>query len=243
MLDPVANARIDLAAALRLADRFGLSEGVCNHFSFQLPGTPVRYLINPNRMHWSEVTASGLILLDADGMVLEGDGPPEATAFFIHSCIHKANPAAACVLHTHMPYATAITSLEGGELTMTTQNALRFSEEIAYDTTYNGLACDDEEGARIAAAFQNKRIMFMANHGVAVAAPTVAEAFDDLYYLERAAENQVLAMSTGRSLKPIDPQVVAMTKEQIDSEKGLAARAHFEALKRILDRECPDYRH
>jgi len=243
MIDPVARARIDLAAALRLADRFGLSEGVCNHFSVQLPGDPVRYLINPNRMHWSEVTASSLLLLDADGTLLEGESPPEATAFFIHASIHRAHPQAMCVLHTHMPYATALTSLEGGTLAMTNQNALRFSDEIAYDTTYNGLACDAEEGARIAAAFAGKRVMFMANHGVTIAGPSVAEAFDDLYYLERAAENQVLAQSTGGKLKPIDPQVVAMTKEQLEAERGVAARAHFEALKQVLDRECPDYRH
>lgn len=241
MLDPVGRARVDLAAALRLADRFGLSEGVCNHFSLQLPGEPKRYLINPNRKHWSEVTASSLVMVDAAGKVLEGEGPPEATAFFIHHAIHRSDDQATCVLHTHMPYATVLTTVQGAELTMTTQNALRFAGEIVYDRVYNGLACDEAEGDRIADAFKGHRIMFMVNHGVTVAGPSVAEAFDDLYYLERAAQNQVLALSTGGELAPIDPQVVTMTKQQVDGERAVAARDHFEALKRVLDRECPDY--
>src|SRR6187402_963167 len=125
-------ARIDLAAAFRLAVRLDLHEGVCNHFSVMFPDGK-RFLLNRFGLHWSEVTASNLLALDADGRVLAGEGEYEKTAFYIHSRIHLANPHAACVLHTHMPYATSLTLLEGGRLEMVEQNALRFHKEIACD--------------------------------------------------------------------------------------------------------------
>src|SRR4030088_3290992 len=129
-------ARIDLAAAFRLAVRMDLHEGVCNHFTLMLPGAG-KFLLNRYGLHWSEVTASNLLALDADGNILEGEGEFEKTAFYIHSRIHLANPRAACVLHTHMPYATTLTLIENGRLEMVEQNALRFHDDIAYDDTYN----------------------------------------------------------------------------------------------------------
>src|SRR5690348_8878294 len=105
-------ARVDLAAAFRLAVRMDLHEGVCNHFSVMLPDGR-RFLLNRYGLHWSEVSASNLLALDANGRVLLGEGEYEKTAFYIHSRIHLANPHAACVLHTHMPHATALTLLEG----------------------------------------------------------------------------------------------------------------------------------
>ena len=146
----VAAARVDLAAAFRLAVRLDLHEGVCNHFSYMLPGDGEAVPLNRFGLHWSEVTASNLLMLDAEGRVLQGDGEFEKTAFYIHSRIHLANPAAACVLHTHMPYATALTLIESGRLEMVEQNALRFHDDIAYDDTYNGLVVDDAEGDRLA---------------------------------------------------------------------------------------------
>jgi ribulose-5-phosphate 4-epimerase/fuculose-1-phosphate aldolase len=131
--------RVDLAAAFRLAVRLDLHEGVCNHFSVMLPDGK-RFLLNRYGLHWSEVTASNLLALDAEGRILEGEGEFEKTAFYIHSRIHLANPRATCVLHTHMPYATSLTLLEGGRLEMVEQNALRFCDDIAYDDVYNGLS-------------------------------------------------------------------------------------------------------
>ncbi|MFN2645189.1 MAG: class II aldolase/adducin family protein, partial [Burkholderiales bacterium] len=165
-------ARVDLAAAFRLAVRLDLQEGVCNHFSVMLDGRS--FLLNRYGLHWSEVTASNLLALDAHGHILAGEGEYEKTAFWIHSRIHLANPHAACVLHTHMPYATALTLLEDGRLEMIEQNALRFHHEIVYDTTYNGLVVDDTEGDRLARVLGEKRVLFLANHGVIVVGPTVA---------------------------------------------------------------------
>ena len=233
--------RIDLAAALRWAARLGMHEGICNHFSLTVPGAADRFLVNPWGWHWSEITASSLVLCDAQGKVLEGKNQVEDTAFFIHSRIHLKAPHARCVMHTHMPYALALCTVEGGRLEMCEQNAIRFYDRIAYDDSYNGVALSRDEGDRIAASLVNRQVAFLASHGVVVVGPSVALAFDDLYYLERAAQAQVLARSTGLPLRKIDPGVVAETARQMVREQDQAVR-HFAALKRILDREEPEYR-
>ena len=232
-------ARVDLAAAFRLAVRLDLHEGVCNHFSFMLEGE--RFFLNRYGLHWSEVSASNLLALNARGEVLEGEGEFEKTAFYIHSRIHLAHPRAACVLHTHMPYATALTLLEGGRLEMAEQNALRFHDDIAYDDIYNGLVVDEAEGDRLARALGTKRVMFLASHGVIVVGETVADAFDSLYYLERACRLQVLARSMGGKLRSVRPEVVKTAYRMMREDAPKYAQAHFGALKRILDREEPDY--
>ncbi|MFO0989922.1 MAG: aldolase [Alphaproteobacteria bacterium] len=245
MTDPAVlrQARIDLAAALRWGDRHGFGEAIGNHFSFMVPGTDDRFLINPQKRHWRELKASMLLLVGADGRLIEGDTPPEATAYYIHWRVHRKVPQARCILHCHAPYATALSMLEKPFLLPASQNALMFHDQIAYDPHYNGLAFDESEGDRIARLIGKRSILFLANHGVIVAGPTVHEAYDRLYYLERVCMMQVLAMSTGQAVKLIDAEVVRKTAEQmlgVDSER---ATAHFEALKRLLDEEAPNYRH
>lgn len=234
----VQQARIELAAALRLAARFGMHEGICNHFSFAVPGRTDRVLLNPFGLHWSEMTASSLLLVDAEGKILEGEGEVETTAFCIHSRIHLQHPRATCVLHTHMPYATALTAIEDGRLEPVNQNSLRFYGDVAYDDSYNGLAQDLAEGDRIADALGDKSVLFLANHGVIVIGRTIAEAFDSLYYLERACQVQVLAMSTGRPLRRVSDNLAAVT---FDGSASAYADAHFAALRRLLDKEDASY--
>ena len=222
-------ARAELACALRAADEFGLGEGVCNHFSLALPDG--RILINPQGVHWREMQPDDLVLLDAEGRQIDGRFPVEPTAFFIHGAIHRRVPQAACVLHTHMPHATALTMIEGGRLAMAHQNALRFHEAIAYDDDYNGLALDTAEGERIARRMGQASVLFLANHGVIVTGPSVAWAFDDLYFLERACMLQVLAMGTGKPLKPIAPHVAVRTARQMAGERQ-QSDLHLAALRR-----------
>ena len=243
----VSQARVDLAAALRWAARLGLSEGVDNHFSMAVPGPDGeiqgdRFLINPYGWHWSEITASSLVLADDKGNVLEGSNAIEDSAFFIHSRVHIEVPNARVVLHNHMPYTTALTLLEDGRLEMCEQNALQFDGRIAYDDEYNGLALDSNEGDRIASKMGEASILFMACHGVIVTGESVARAFTDLYYLERASMFQVLARSTGGNLRQISDSVREATRGQMDKELPLIGERHFNALRRILDREEPDYR-
>ena len=241
MASIVQQARIDLAAALRLAARFDFSEGVCNHFSYQLPGDEERFLINPHGIHWSLMRASDMLLVDGEGNVLEGAHPLETTAFCIHSEVHRKHPRARCVLHTHMIWATALTSLEDGRLEPVTQNALRFFGDIAYDDDYNGVADSLDEGRRIAEGLGDKRIMFMANHGVMAVAGTIAEAFDDLYYLERACQVQVLAMQTGRPMKYVGDNMAQDVHDNIRTFAADYAAKHFDALKQVLEREDPGF--
>lgn len=234
-------ARADLTAALRWAARLGFGEGVCNHFSMELPGQPGHFLINPQGLHWSEVTTADLVVVDAGGRKLAGRHSVEPTAFFIHGCIHRGKPAAKCVLHTHMPYATTLTAIEGGRMEWMSQNALRFHGRVAYDDAYNGLALDEVEGDRMCARLADASVIFLANHGVIVTGPTMAAAFDDLYYLERACMLQVLAMGTGRRLRVVPETVALLTAKQMAGESQ-QAELHFAALKRLLDRDDPGWR-
>jgi ribulose-5-phosphate 4-epimerase/fuculose-1-phosphate aldolase len=233
-------ARIDLAAALRWADRLGLGEGICNHFSFELPERPGHFLINPQGLHWSEVTPGDLAVVDAAGRLVEGRHRVEPTAFFIHGAMHRSKPSAKCVLHTHMPYATALTVTHGGRLEWASQNALKFLGRVAYDDHYNGLALDEAEGERMCAQARDADVLFLANHGVIVCGPTVAEAFDDLYYLERACMLQVLALGTGRPLRTVPERVAGLTARQMAEDREQPA-LHFAAIKRLLDRDAPGW--
>jgi ribulose-5-phosphate 4-epimerase/fuculose-1-phosphate aldolase len=236
-----SQACVDLAAALRWASRLGFGEGVCNHFSLEVPGSPGRFLINPQGMHWSEVTPADLVVVDAHGRRLSGRHNVEPTAFFIHGCIHRGKPAARCVLHTHMPYATTLTVIHGGRLEWASQNALKFYDRVAYDDNYNGLALDAAEGDRMCTQLARADVLFLANHGVIVTGRNVAIAFDDLYYLERACMLQVLAMGTGRPLRTVPDAIAAKTGRQL-AEESAQAELHLEALKRLLDRDESGWR-
>jgi ribulose-5-phosphate 4-epimerase/fuculose-1-phosphate aldolase len=237
--DEVWQARVDLAAAYRLAHRFGFNEGIDNHFTLMLPESRDRFLLNAFGLHWSEITASNLLVVDGQGKVVEGEGEAETTAVCIHAPVHLANPRAACILHTHMPYATALSMLEGGRLEPASQNALRFYDAVAYDEEYNGLAMRTDEGERLCRVLDGKRILLMANHGITVAGPSVAEAFDDLYFFERACLVQFIAMQGGKAVKNVPTPIAQSTFSGSNTERH--ARLHFAALKRILDREEPDY--
>lgn len=230
------DARDDLAAALRVAAAMDLNEGICNHFSLAVPGEAERYLINPYGVHWSEMRPGHLLLIDGDGRVIEGEGEVEATARFIHVAAHRANPRHAAVLHTHMPHATALTMVERGRIEMAHQTACRFHDRIAYVDDFGGLALDEAEGDAIATTAKSNShadVFFLAHHGVTVCGASVAEAFDDLYYLERAARQQVLAQSTGKPLKLIPREKVEHTARQMRQVFKVSADEHFRALKRL----------
>jgi ribulose-5-phosphate 4-epimerase/fuculose-1-phosphate aldolase len=239
-------ARIDLAAAHRLAVAHGLSEGIFNHFTLAVPGRGDRYYQIPFGLHWSEVTASGLMEVGYDGTVLRGEGEVERSAFCIHAPIHRLVPQHACVLHTHMPFASALARLAEPRLLALGQTEIGFLDTIAYDDEYAGLAFDPAEGERLAGVLGPEcSVLVMAHHGVLACGTTVAEAYDRLYYFERACQAQLYAMWTGRPLKEVPPHIVARTLRQYANSPtygGLSASEHhFAALKRLLDKSEPDY--
>ena len=241
--DALGQARIDLAACFRMAAKLGFEEGICNHFSALVPGRDDLFLVNPYGLAFEEITASSLLVCDFEGAVVAGEGRPEATAFFIHARLHKHRPRARAAFHTHMPNATALSMVDGEPLVWAGQTALKFHGRTAVDANYNGLALDAREGDRIAAAMGEADIVFLKNHGVMVTGPTIAEAWDDLYYLERAAEVQVKAMSTGRKLVPVPPDIARKTSEQMRRGDPESGRLHLESIKRRLARTEPEFMH
>jgi len=206
---------------------------VCNHFSVELPDGSGRFLLNPRGLLWAEVQGDDIVLVDAQGAVLAGRHPVEPTAMFIHAAVHRI-AGKACVLHTHMPHATALTLTADRALdTALSQNAMRFHGRVAVDANYNGLALDASEGERIARAMTGRDVVFLGNHGVVVCGERMAWAYDDLYYLERACMVQVLAASTGRPLLPVDTALAARVAAQTLGER-LQSDLFFEALRRRL---------
>ena len=239
----VRQLRIDLAAAFRWAARLGLHEGIANHFSVATSDDGTRFLLNPVGSHFSRIRASDLLHLDTQvAATYSGDNAPDPTAWHLHAELHKRLPQARCILHTHMPQTTALCCLQDFEFLMLDQNACRFYQRIAYDRHYSGMALDASEGARVAKLMgPDKSVLFMANHGVIVVAPTVAQALDELCYLEKAAALQVLALSTGRPLALIPDDMAALACAQWNDYPTRFSELHLDAVKGILDHSETDY--
>ncbi len=237
-------ARLDLTVAFRWAARLNMNEAVANHFSVAISGDGQQFLINPAGRHFSQMRQSDLVRVDMNdstGVVAEGL-KVDPTAMNLHGQIHKLVPHARCVLHTHMPNATALACLHDFEFLMLDQNACRFYNRIAYDRDYAGMALEVDEGERVAKVLgRSHSVLFLANHGVIVVGQTVAEAFDELYYLEKASQLQILALSTHRELSLIPDETAAMVCKQW-LEYPNAAEYHLAALTEILDKESCDFR-
>lgn len=230
---PVKQLREDLALALRAAAHHGLGEGICNHFSVELPDSSGRFLINPRGLLWSEIQADDIVMIDEQGARLAGHHDVEPTAMYIHAAIHRLE-GKSCVLHTHMPHATALTLTTQRALDTTlSQNAMRFHGRIAIDENYNGVALSRAEGERMANVMQSADIVFLGNHGVIVCGPSIAYAYDDLYYLERACMVEVLAARSGATLAPVNRALVDAVAIQLEGER-LQSNLFFEALRRTL---------
>ncbi len=232
--------REDLAAAFRLAVQFNWHESVGNHFSAAISDDGKTFLLNPRWQHFANVKASDLMRLSADDPnVMDGDNPPDPSAWCIHGQVHTRVPAARVLLHCHPPYATALCALADPTLKPIDQNTARFYNRCAVDLGFGGLADDVEEGRRIASAFGNHRVLLMGNHGVSVMGETVAEAFETLYFLERAAQTQILAYSTGQPLNIMSAETAERTAAAWDAYAGMAD-AHFAQLKATLDPSFKD---
>jgi ribulose-5-phosphate 4-epimerase/fuculose-1-phosphate aldolase len=234
--------RIELAAAFRLAAQMNWHESVANHFSLAVSADGKQFLMNPKWKHFSLIRASDLLLLDSeDEKTMARADAPDASAWCIHGRIHANLPHARCLLHLHPPYATALMGLADPELKPIEQNTARFYNRMAIDLNFGGIADDRAEGERLARVLGNKSRMMMGNHGVLVAAASVAEAFEDLYYLERACQTMVLAYSTGQKLNVMPAEIAEKTARGWEDYGGMAF-AHFDDQKRMLDRVDPSYR-
>lgn len=234
--------RTDLAAAFRWSARLNLHEAVANHFSLAVDAAGTRFLINPNGRHFSRITASCLVEIDAlDPATMSRPDAPDPTAWGLHGAIHRACPHAVCVMHVHSVHATVLASLADSRLPAIDQNSAMFYNRVVVDEAYGGMAFADE-GARCASLLIDPKIttMVMGNHGVLIIGRSVAETFNRLYYFERAAETYIRALQTGRPLRVLPDAIAEKTAQEWEAYPGFAD-AHLAELKAILDDEDPGY--
>ena len=234
--------RVDLAAAFRWAERFNFHEGVANHFSLAVNEEGTRFLMNPNQWHFARIKASDLIELDANNPEnAKGPNAPDATAWGLHGSVHRHCKHAKCVMHVHSVFATVLASLKDSTLPPIDQNCAAFFNRYVIDDHYGGLAFE-EEGERCASLLSDpkKKVMIMGNHGVLVIGESVGDAFNRLYYFERAAETYIRALQTGQPLKILSDEIAEKTASELEGYPEQDER-HFSELKAILDEEGSNY--
>ncbi|MEX0956865.1 MAG: class II aldolase and adducin N-terminal domain-containing protein [Rhizobiaceae bacterium] len=239
---PHYSERVDLAAALRWTARLNMHEAVANHFSLAVNDDGTQFLVNPNLMHFSRVKASDLLLLDANDLeTMKRPDAPDPTAWGLHGAMHRNCAHARCVMHVHSVHATVLASLADSVLPPIDQNSAAFHGRHIVDDGYGGLALEDE-GERCSRLFSDPKVkvMVMGNHGVLVIGGTVAEAFDRLYYFERACETYIKALWTGKELRVLSDEVANTVASQMDEYPDAATR-HLGELKAILDEEGSNY--
>ncbi|HEV7254019.1 MAG TPA: class II aldolase and adducin N-terminal domain-containing protein [Mesorhizobium sp.] len=240
---PFYEERVDLACAFRWTARLNMHEAVANHFSLAVDESGRRFLMNPNQVHFSRIKASDLLLLDADDPeTMNRPDAPDPTAWGLHGAIHRHVRHARCVMHVHSIHATVLASLADSRLPPIDQNTAIFFNRHVVDEHYGGLAFE-EEGERCADLLSDARVkvMVMGNHGVLVLGDTVADAFNRMFYFERAAETYIKALWTGRPLRLLSDAVAEKVAEETENYPGQADR-HLSELKAILDEQEPVYR-
>jgi ribulose-5-phosphate 4-epimerase/fuculose-1-phosphate aldolase len=238
--------RVELAAAYRLTEMFGMTEMVSNHISCRVPGEAGHFLINPYGLLYEEITASSLIKIDIDGNVLFNatDYGVNGAGFIIHSAIHAARHDAVCVAHTHTPAGMAVSAMDCGILPIA-QTTMRFFEVAYHD--YEGVADDAGERERLVADLGSQNAMILRNHGLLVCGETVGAAFVQLWRMERACQTQILALSCNTKLRFPPEQVSRMTYERMNGARKRSANqmvgvSPWDALLRKLDRVDPSYK-
>jgi ribulose-5-phosphate 4-epimerase/fuculose-1-phosphate aldolase len=240
---PFYEERVDLACAFRWTARLNMHEAVANHFSLAVNEDGTKFLMNPNQVHFSRVKASDLLVIDAnDPETLSGPNAPDPTAWGLHGAIHRNVPHARCVMHVHSIHATVLASLADSTLPPIDQNSATFYNRHVVDAHYGGLAFE-EEGERCSALLTDPKVkvMVMGNHGVLVIGDSVGDAFNRMYYFERAAETYIKALWTGQKLRVLSDEIAEKTAKELDDYPGQADR-HLAELKAILDEEEPAYR-
>jgi ribulose-5-phosphate 4-epimerase/fuculose-1-phosphate aldolase len=234
--------RVDMAAAFRWTAQLGMHEAVANHFSLAINDSGTRFLINPAGRHFSRITASSLIEIDAnDPSSIDRPDAPDPTAWGLHGSLHRACPHARCAMHVHSIHATVLASLADSHLPAIDQNTAMFHNRVVVDDHYGGMAFE-EEAARCVQLLADPKIttMIMGNHGVLIIGRTVAETFNRLYYFERAAETYIRALQTGRPLRYLPEAIAEKTAREWEAYPSFA-EDHLREIKAMLDANAPDY--
>ena len=233
--------RVDLACAYRTVAYYGWDDLIFTHLSARVPGPEHHFLLNPYNLMFEEVTASSLVKVDVNG------NPVEPTPFItnpagftIHSALHMAREDAHAVMHLHTPAGQAVAAHEQGLLPLT-QTAMLIRGDVAFHD-YEGVAVDLDERERLVADLGDKNAMILRNHGTLAVGKNVGECFIRLYYLERACQAQIMALSAGDNLNN-PPQGSPETTAQ-QGAIGLPMAANFlawPALKRKAFRLDPSF--
>ncbi len=238
--------RCDLAALYRLVAHFKMTDFIYTHISARLPGPEHHFLINKYGVMFHEMRASDLVKIDLDGNIIETNGSSgkvNAAGFTIHSAIHMARHDLMCVIHTHTAAGIAVSAQKQGLLPIS-QHALKFYGHMAYHG-YEGVALDLNERERLVADLGTHRAMILANHGLLVAGRTIPEAFNSIYYLERACQAQVAAMAGGAELI-LPPEAVRLHTASQFNRPGEENLAHYDwswgSALRLIENDRPDYR-
>ena len=233
--------RIDLAAAFHVAAALGMQEGVANHFSLSVSDDGTKFLINPNQVHFLNSRASTLLLLDANEPdTLSQPGAPDPTAWGLHGAIHRRCPHARCVMHVHSTYATVLACLADSTLPPIDLATAMFFERHIIDDCIGGLAFE-AEGERCASllADPKNKVMVMCNHGILVIGESVADAFNRLYYFERASKTYIKALQTGRPLRIMSDDLARQISQELEDYPEQAER-HFSEVRELYANGAPE---
>jgi len=240
--DPTERAiRVELAAMYRLAALHGWDDAVFTHISARLPGPDHHFLINPYGMFFSEITASSLVKVDLEGrIVAPSDYQVNPAGFTIHSAIHMARSDARFVVHLHADAGVSVSAQAAGLLPLS-QHALIVLPSLSYHD-YEGIALNLDERERLVADLGDKSLMMLRNHGTLAIGANAAEAWLNIYYLEKACTQQIGALSAGRDgilLAPEEAQ--ATVARQVSRGRGKSADLAWPGFLRLLDRTLPGY--
>ncbi|OFZ90578.1 MAG: class II aldolase [Betaproteobacteria bacterium RBG_16_66_20] len=233
-------ARIQLAACYRIFNHLGWVEMIFNHITLRVPGPEKLFLINPFGLHYSEITASSLILIDLEGNPQrETRWPVNRAGFVIHSTLHGAIAEVNCVMHTHTTTGMAVACLKEG-LSPTNFYAAQLQGGVAYHD-FEGITVEDDERRRLVASVGSKRALILRNHGLLAWGASLPEAFLTLWTLQRACDVQIASSSAG-DLNPIRPEVFAQTVRESGPGEKRTCEDVFAAMQRIVDAKDPSYR-
>jgi ribulose-5-phosphate 4-epimerase/fuculose-1-phosphate aldolase len=233
-------ARVELAAAYRIFAMLGWTEMIFNHITVRVPGPEVRFLINPFGLHYREVKASSLVLIDIEGNpVRETEWPVNRAGFVIHSAIHGSIPQAHCVMHTHTTTGLAVACLEEGLSPHNFYGAMLVGK-LAYHE-FEGVTVEPGERERLVRDIGDKPAVILRNHGLLAWGPSVPEAFMMLWTLQRACDVQIAASAAG-AIHPVRPEVFPQTVREGGPAEKRTCEDVFAALQRQLDAVDTTYR-
>ncbi len=233
----------DLAAVFRWTARLNMHEAVANHFSVSAPDSSEDFYVNGSGMHFSTIKSSDLVLIEQSRINELKDKPElvDPTALYIHGSIHKKVPNAKCILHVHSKYATTLATLEDPTLPPIDQNSMRFFNRVGVYSDFGGMGFE-EEAIKMANKIGNKKVLLMSNHGILTTGQTVAEAFDELFYFEKACETYITALSTNKKLKIVSDEIAEKTAQEWEDSSPSHQNLHLKAIRSILDSEDPSYK-